>query len=191
MSATRLLVLGVVRGYGRAHGYLIGHDLMSWGAEQWANVKWGSIYHALKQGVKSGQLREDWAVAGRTDYEITEKGELEFRRLLADALRKPEPRPDMLAAGLALLPALGRDEAIRLLTFRLDALEVAREQAVDLVEQGNEPPHLHELYGLALHNTDRDLEWTRGLLGRLRAGEYVMAGEQGSRGRAGSWSTPA
>src|SRR3954447_14509251 len=115
MSATRLLVLGVVRGYGRAHGYLIGNDLLSWGADEWANVKWGSIYHALKQLTKSGFLREEWTVPGRTDYELTEQGEQEFQKLLRTALSKPEPKPDMLGAGLALLPALARQDAIKLL----------------------------------------------------------------------------
>ncbi len=38
MSATRLLVLGVVRMYGQAHGYRVGRELMSWGVEEWANV---------------------------------------------------------------------------------------------------------------------------------------------------------
>ncbi len=39
VSATRLLVLGVVRGYGRVHGYPMGADLLSWGAGEWANVE--------------------------------------------------------------------------------------------------------------------------------------------------------
>ena len=48
VSATRLLVLGVVRGSGHMHGYRVGADLLSWGAGEWANVKWGSIYRALR-----------------------------------------------------------------------------------------------------------------------------------------------
>lgn len=59
VSATRLLVLGVV------HGYRVGADLLSWGAGQWANVKWGSIYHALRQATRAGFLR---------DHELTERG---------------------------------------------------------------------------------------------------------------------
>jgi hypothetical protein len=34
----------------RVHGYRVGHDPLSWGAGEWANVKWGSIYHALRAG---------------------------------------------------------------------------------------------------------------------------------------------
>jgi hypothetical protein len=61
----------------RVHGYRVGDDLLSWGAGEWANVEWGSIYHALR-----------------------------------DALRRPGHRPDMLGTALALLPALGREEAL-------------------------------------------------------------------------------
>ena len=191
MSATRLLVLGVVRGYGRAHGYLIGNDLMSWGADGWANVKWGSIYHALKQGVKAGFLREEWDVPGRTEYELTEKGEFEFQLLLADALRKPEPRPDMLAAGLAMLPALTRSQAVSLLEIRLSAVETIRKEADNQLTGWREPPHVRELYRLRMVNAAEDVAWTRGLIERLNAGEYAMAGEPGSVGKAGSWPHPA
>jgi len=191
MSATRLLVLGVVRGYGRAHGYLIGNDLMSWGADVWANVKWGSIYHALKQGVKAGFLREEWTVPGRTDYELTEKGEFEFQRLLADAMRKPEPRPDMLAAGLAMLPALTRSQAVSLLEIRLSAVEAIRKEADGQLTGWQEPPHVRELYRLRVDNAADDIAWTRGLIDRLNAGEYAMAGEPGTVGKAGSWPHPA
>jgi DNA-binding PadR family transcriptional regulator len=185
------LVLGVVRGYGRAHGYLIGNDLMSWGADVWANVKWGSIYHALKQGVKAGFLHEDWPVPGRTEYELTEKGEFEFRRLLADALRRPEPRPDMLAAGLALLPALSRSQAVSLLEIRLSAVETVRKEADERLANWREPPHVRELYRLRVANAAQDAAWTRGLIARLNAGEYAMEGEPGTLGKAGSWPRPA
>ena len=190
MSATRLLVLGVVRGYGRAHGYLIGNDLMSWGADVWANVKWGSIYHALKQGVKAGFLREDWTVPGRTDYELTEKGEFEFQRLLADALRRPEPRPDMLAAGLAMLPALTRGQALSLLEIRLAVVTSIRKEADTQLTGWREPLHVRELYRLRVRNAADDVAWTRGLIQRLKAGEYAMAGEPGSLGKPGSWPHP-
>ncbi|MFD1151423.1 PadR family transcriptional regulator [Saccharothrix hoggarensis] len=187
MSATRLLVLGVVRGYGRAHGYLIGNDLMGWGAGEWANVKWGSIYHALKQLTKDGCLVDETAPPGRTDYVITPKGEAEYRRLLRDALRRPETRPDLLAAGLALLPSLTRAEAVGLLTERLAALESRRDVARRQAGEWREPVHVKELYGLWEHTAASGAEWTRGLVERLAAGEYPMAGEPGSPGAPGSW----
>lgn len=118
MSATRLLVLGVVRSYGRAHGYVVLRDLCAWRAEEWANVKSGSIYHALRQLAKEGLLLattvDKWP--GRVDYEPTEAGEAEYLRLLGEALGRPDPHPDLLAAGLIflndLLPGLGNGSRI-------------------------------------------------------------------------------
>lgn len=188
MSATRLLVLGIVRGYGRAHGYRVGHDLLSWGAEEWANVKWGSIYHALKALTRSGFLLDHDDIAGRTDYELTEHGEHEYLRLLRDAVRRPLPRPDFLAAALAMLPSLGRDEAIGLLGERLTTLEEMRDKARAQVEGWTHPPHVVELFGLWHHDAAGGAEWTRGLIERLEAGAYPMAGEPGSPGRPGSWT---
>jgi DNA-binding PadR family transcriptional regulator len=187
MSATRLLVLGVVRGYGRAHGYRVGNDLLSWGADEWANVKWGSIYHALRALTQAGFLLDHNDVPGRTDYELTERGEAEFMRLLRDAVRRPQPRPDFLGAALAMLPSLPRAEAIRLLQERLTTLEGTRDKARAQIDALVDPPHVQELFGLWEHNAVSSANWTRGLIERLDAGAYLMAGEAGSPGRPGSW----
>jgi DNA-binding PadR family transcriptional regulator len=187
VSATRLLVLGIVRGYGRAHGYRIGNDLLSWGADEWANVKWGSIYHALRALTDGGFLLDHNDIPGRTEYELTERGEAEYTKLLQDALRRPQPRPDFLGAALAMLPSLPRDEAIALLRKRLAALEEARDKARAQVDALVDPPHVRELFGLWEHNSASSVEWARGLIERLEAGAYQMAGEPGSPGRPGSW----
>ncbi len=191
MSATRLLVLGVVRGYGSAHGYLVGTDLVAWGADEWANVKWGSIYHALKQLTKEGCLAETLVPPARTDYQLTDKGEVEYLRLLRDSVKQPDVRPDMLGAGLALLPSLTREEAIGLLKQRLEALEGKRDSAHDLRESWGRPPHVKELFGLWEHTAASGVAWTLGLIGRLEAGDYPMMGEPDSPGPAGSWHDPS
>ncbi|MCX6464589.1 MAG: PadR family transcriptional regulator [Pseudonocardiales bacterium] len=187
MSATRLLVLGVVRGYGRTHGYRIGTDLLSWGAGDWANVKWGSIYHALRTLTAAGSLVDHLDVPGRTDYEITERGEAEFRSLLREAVRRPHSRPDQLGAALTMLPALSRDEAVRLLRERLAALEEIRDKAQGRLDEQAERPHWSELFGLWRDTAEGGIAWTAGLIGRLESGAYAMGGEPGSPGRPGSW----
>ncbi|GAA1259225.1 PadR family transcriptional regulator [Pseudonocardia aurantiaca] len=187
MSATRLLVLGIVRGYGRAHGYRVGNDLLAWGADEWANVKWGSIYHALHSLTEGGFLLDHNDVPTRTEYELTERGEHEFMKLLRDAIRRPQPRPDLLGAALALLPSLPRAEAIALLRERLAAQEAARDKAHAQVEALVDPPHVRELFGLWEHNADSAAEWTHGIIARLEAGAYPMAGEPRSPGKPGSW----
>ncbi len=187
MSATRLLVLGVVRGYGRAHGYLIGNDLLAWEADRWANVKWGSIYHALAALTRSGSLLDHVGVRGRTEYELTERGEAEFGRLLRAALRVPDRHPDQLGAALAFLPSLPRAEAISLLRERLATCEAAQRSAHERREGWDWPPHVRELFGLWAADAAGGAEWARGLIGRLEAGAYAMDGEPGSPGPPGSW----
>nr|BAB72058.1 AclS [Streptomyces galilaeus] len=186
MSATRLLVLGVVRGFGRTHGYRVRAELLSWGIDDWANVKPGSIYHALRQLAKDGLLEAseimDWP--GRVDYSVTPEGDEEFFRLLVDALERPERRDDTLRAGLALMPALSRDRAVAALSRRLGVLEAQR--AVLLKESGTAraeglPPQLAELWRMRMRYADLGVEWTRDLLERVSSGEYELAGQDRSR----------
>lgn len=187
VSATRLLVLGIVRGYGRAHGYRVGTDLLSWDAGDWANVKWGSIYHALRTLTDAGMLLDHNDVPGRTEYELTEEGEAEYLRLLREAVRRPATRPDQLGAAIAMFPSLPRAEAVRLLRERLTALEEIRDKAQAQLDGWADAPHWSELYGLWRDTAAGGIAWASGLIERLEAGAYAMAGEPGSPGRPGSW----
>ncbi|QVQ52549.1 PadR family transcriptional regulator [Spiractinospora alimapuensis] len=195
MSATRLLVLGLARSHGRTHGYRLGTELYSIGADEWANVKWGSIYHALKQLTKKGWLAAFDGEVGdsgqcRTEYEVTPEGEEEFFRLLRVTVRTPEPQVDLRAAAIAFLPALTRDDAIALLETRVARLRETREElephyAVDDAEvrlspdlrAAGTPSIVGELFGMWSHVTASEIEWTRGLVARLRSGAHTMAGE--------------
>jgi DNA-binding PadR family transcriptional regulator len=181
MSATRLLILGLVRSLGTAHGYAIHNELVSWGAGEWANVKWGSIYHALRQMQKEGKLRQANAddCTGRVDYALTESGEEEFQRLLRRSLRDRLTRPDMLCAGLALMTALPRGDAIALLKERV--AEAEQDLAELASGAGHLPPetpgHVAELFGFWRTAGENDVAWARGLIDRLSGGAYTMAGE--------------
>jgi DNA-binding PadR family transcriptional regulator len=184
MSATRLLVLGGVRRFGRAHGYEVRRELISWGSDEWAHVNPGSIYHALRQLAKEGLLlahgvEESDAGPPHTDYEITDAGREEFFRLLRCAISTVDVRhPDMLTAGLAFLAELTRSEAIELLRQRLDAAAARRASIGPLYDAPQDPPHLRELVGWWVHSADSAMTWARGLIGRLETGAYTMADER-------------
>jgi DNA-binding PadR family transcriptional regulator len=185
MSTTRLLVLGGVRRFGRAHGYEVRRELISWGSDEWAHVNPGSIYHALKQLAKEGLLRahdveESEAGPPHTDYEITDTGRAEFRRLLRCAIATVDVRhPEMLTAGLGFLTELPRAEAVALLRERLDGLARWRASVAPHIGEQDPADHLRELLGWWVHSADAATTWTRGLIDRLEDGAYVMAGERG------------
>lgn len=189
MSATRLLVLGVVRMYGRAHGYQVRRELLSWSADQWANVQPGSIYHALKRLAAEGLLEQVEIEQGkgpdRLAYTLTGEGEQEFQRDLRQRITNVEGSSSNafgFSAALVFITALPRGLAVELLEYRLTQLEGQRANVAAVLDKGSEwgqPAHVNELYRLWLAHCDADLEWTRELIGRLGAGEYVMADDPG------------
>lgn len=185
MSATRLLVLGVVRMHGTAHGYQVRRDLLSWGADGWANVAPGSIYHALKQMTKEGLLEHVDAEAEpgpeRTAYRLTEDGETEFQILLGKSLSVVDTNQAAqyeLAAAITFMTALPRKKAISLLRHRLTQLEGQQANIKGLLAESagwGQPEHITELHRFWLACVDATVRWTRDLIKRLERGAYVMA----------------
>ncbi|OLT49248.1 PadR family transcriptional regulator [Saccharomonospora sp. CUA-673] len=194
MPATRLLVLGVVRMYGRAHGYQVRRELLSWSAERWANVQPGSIYHALKRLASEDLLQQVETTPGkgpdRFAYTLTDAGERDFQRELqqriADVTSSPADASAFTAA-LVFITALPRKLALELLEYRVTQLEGQRANVATVLDKGSDwghPAHVNELYRLWLGHCDADLTWTRELVERLRSGEYVMADDPTDTGHS-------
>lgn len=191
MSATRLLVLGVVRMYGTAHGYQVRRELLTWSADKWANVAPGSIYHALKKMATEGLLEvasteAHSGGADRTAYRLTQDGETEFQLLLAKYLAGSDDATQgsyQLAAAVTFLPALPRAKALSLLKHRLTQVAGQRATVRDLLANGTDwgqPEHVAELYRMWLASIDGQEEWLRGLVDRLESGRYAMADDEGA-----------
>jgi DNA-binding PadR family transcriptional regulator len=191
VSATRLLVLGVVRMYGSAHGYQVRRELLTWSADKWANVAPGSIYHALKKMAAERLIEEVSSEEGaqgpdRTAYRLTHDGETEFQLLLAKYLAEDEGTAQsgyQLAAAVTFLPALPRAKALSLLKHRLTQVDGQRATAQDLLTNGTgwgQPEHVEELYRLWLAGIDGQEEWLRGVIERLESGRYSMADDEGA-----------
>ncbi|SDN45351.1 PadR family transcriptional regulator [Streptomyces wuyuanensis] len=186
MSAIRLLVLGAVRQHGRAHGYQVRNDLEFWGAHEWSNAKPGSIYHALKQMAKQGLLHAHEiapSTAGgppRTEYELTDSGNVEYFSLLREALTSYDQKMDVLSAGIGFIVDLDRREAVELLRERVRGLEEWRSSVTEYYtpEEGPESlGHIGEIMNFWVHSADAGAQWTRGLIERIEDGAYTFAGE--------------
>ncbi len=184
MSAVRLLVLGVIRLRQPTYGYAVRQELLSWRAEEWTNVKPGSIHHALKQLTREGRLRALGTEAsdlgpGRTLFELTPDGEQEFFRLLENALGSVDM--EELGAGIALMDALPRARVIELLTAQRRHTTEIRDGLLAMMPEfpgRYEAPHSPDLLELWSGVFAGFTDWTGRLVERLEAGEYRMADDE-------------
>ena len=180
MSTTRLLLLGAVRIFQPVHGYLLRRELLSWQVDNWAHIKPGSIYSGLRTLVTHGLLAE--VPGDPVSYRLTPDGEVEYQRLLALALRQPEPgEPSRLLAGLCFMTTLPREEvreALRARDLMLEALESATASAVRTIETARmAPASTAELFHVAARRIEGERAWVRDVCARIDAGCYRFHGE--------------
>jgi DNA-binding PadR family transcriptional regulator len=184
-SSTRLLVLGVVRIFQPVHGYDVRRELMSWHAEEWANVAPGSIYNALKTLAKEGCLEivGTKAVGGRperTTYKLTPRGEVECSEILRDTLWTVRMPTDPLVAAISLMGFIDRKELTSALEARAAQIEGQLKHAeyvIAAIDDIETPDHVREMMRLIYARVGAELEWSRALRDRLAAGEYRTLGD--------------
>jgi DNA-binding PadR family transcriptional regulator len=187
VSATRLLILGIVRWSQPVHGYEVRRELLSWNADSWANVAPGSIYHALKKLADEDLLREvaTEQVGGRparTRYEITEAGERVFQELLREYWWESKEASDPFLVAFSLLPALPPREAAAALRSRAATLRVTAQGLYASLDTGwvekTKPSHVAEMFRLWAARAETDADWCERVAGRVEAGELAIEVEQ-------------
>jgi len=184
-STTRLLVLGVVRIFQSVHGYEVRRELVSWRAQEWASVKPGSIYNALKTLTRDGYLEVVGTdqVGGRperTTYRLTAAGEEEFRILLREEWWTVRPTIDPLMAAISFITFVTRDEAIAALehrTAQIHGMVRHLELGIDAHDGTDSPYHVREMMRLMNARVLSEVAWAQQLLERLRNGEYSTAAD--------------
>ncbi|HLJ33624.1 MAG TPA: PadR family transcriptional regulator [Ktedonobacteraceae bacterium] len=180
MSATRLLILGVMLKRPPIHGYDVRRELEMWGAEQWANIAYGSIYSALNKMAAEGLVEvvgteENSKHVARTEYAITERGKMEFERLLRDFWWNMKPIVDPFQVALAFMNDLPHDELIAVLRHRARMLQSIVE-SVEYVSRNkmsnpHTPRHIAENLRLAVSHSETELRWIEEILGKVERGE--------------------
>jgi DNA-binding PadR family transcriptional regulator len=182
-STTRLLVLGVVRIFQPVHGYEIRRELVTWRAQEWASIKAGSIYNALKALTRDGYLEVVGMsqVGGRperTMYRLTAAGDEEFRILLREAWWTVRPPMDPLMAAISFTGFFSRDEAIAALEQRTAQIHgMVRHVAfgIEAHDGKDSPHHVREMMRLMNARILAEVAWAKQFIERLRAGEYSTA----------------
>ena len=184
-STTRLLVLGVVRILQPVHGYDARRELLSWRADEWANVAPGSVYNQLKTLVADALLEvvtteSHGGRPARTVYRTTPDGDSEFTRLLREAWWTLASSPASILAATCFLPHMSRTELITALEHRLALLDAARSGltfAVEELPSPSTPGHVAEVLRLSAAHLGGERAWAEQLIERLRSGHYLMRGE--------------
>jgi DNA-binding PadR family transcriptional regulator len=179
MSATRLMILGLVQWMQPVHGYDVKRELESWQADEWANIAPGSIYHALRKLAADGLLEEVateqvGARPARTTYRITPKGEREFTELLRRFWWQFQPPIDPFMAGFAFLPQLPRDEAVAALRNRARGLRAAADMQRFALSSAfmrqTKPAHVGWQFERMIAQMEVDIAWCERIAARLEGG---------------------
>jgi len=181
-----MLILGVVRIFQPVHGYDVRRELLSWHADEWANVAPGSIYHALKKLADEGLLREVTteqvgARPARTTYEVTPKGEAEFQDLLRRHWWEYRPPLDPFVPAFAFLPALPRREGAAALRHRAQQLRLFADGAevrMDSDIDWEHAPHVAEMFRLGMAHARVEADWCEAVAQRLEKGELHAADDK-------------
>lgn len=189
MSATRLLILGAVRIFQPIHGYDLRRELMTWHADQWANVSFGSIYFALKKMAQDGLLDEvetDRAGARpeRTLYRLTKDGESEYQMLLREYWWERKPVADPFFVALSQGPSLSKAELVAALRHRADAARASAERLrFETTARMSMQMGAHErvaislvaeMMGLMARHQLAEAEWADDLAGRIESGAFAF-----------------
>jgi DNA-binding PadR family transcriptional regulator len=182
MSATRMMILGLVQWMQPVHGYDVRRELLSWSADKWANVQPGSIYHALRKLTEEQLLREVaieqvGARPARTTYEITEKGVAEFESLLRGHWWSLATPPDPFLAAFSFLPALPRAEAVAALRNRAVQLGAGINQlqaAIGADWADNKPPYVAWMWELSIARSEAEIRWCERIAGLIESGVSLL-----------------
>jgi len=184
---TRMLVLGVVSIFEPANGYQIRRELLSWGVEQWADLKPGSVYSMLttltkQQLVVRYDLRE--GTRSVAVYSVSEAGQEEFRALVSAGLTEtPTMDRTVFKTALSFSPFLHRADVLEGLRGRLSGVRRVRSELVDRIELNAAeqliPPHVVHSLVLDVALAEAETRWLTDIITMIEAGGLSFLGEPG------------
>lgn len=180
VNPTRLLVLGMLAGWGRMHGYEIKQSARRAHLEDWSAVQVGSLYYAIKQLTMEGLVRpsgveQRGVLPARRLLEITDAGRSAFHEMVVDAFDAiPDAgRTDAFDVALCVsdvqtLDRLEHAVGDRLRTWRrkLDEVDQAR---VEMSSASQTPATAIAVLSHVQRRCRTEVEWLEELLGLLPA----------------------
>src|SRR3954452_10848801 len=161
MSATRILVLGLLAVRGPMHGHQLRRVAEMINIESWGDVKVGALYGAIhrleaEQLIHPLRSEQQGRFPARTVYEITDDGRQELAMLRSRALQEARLAPDPFDVALTFVDApLGEVEL--LLAQRRAALTAQLQEMVSERERLEALGHLTRLNFLVFRHGEARL----------------------------------
>lgn len=178
----QLLVLAAIHFDGPQHGYKLHQKIQSWAADEWADVKTGSVYHALAALKRQGYLTVAGAQTSREGpqknlYTLTKTGKQHLLELLRTALMHTDLK--ILSAGIACMRLLPRTEVLELLRQNLQSQLTVQAHVRSLPTQNSleKPTYNPELVKIWVAYHDSCTDSVTALIKRLEDGEYSFGDE--------------
>ncbi|TDD41015.1 PadR family transcriptional regulator [Nonomuraea terrae] len=174
MSPTRILILGALLD-GPMNGYGVRRRLEFMGADQWANVAFGSIYHGLGKMADEGLVDVvEAGKGGKVVYAINDTGRMEFYRLLMGSWTTVQPIIDPFQVALTFIDKLQKEDVVaalheRRLQLATNVEAVAR--AVGAKQRHGAPAHVNENLRLMRAMLQAQLDWVEQAIPRVESGE--------------------
>jgi DNA-binding PadR family transcriptional regulator len=156
------------------------------GKHETVRLRYSSLYSVVSAMEREGLIspRETMREGRRPErkiYEITDAGREEFLTWLRELLREPVKEYTQFAAGLSFLPGLPPEEAIALLEERVGRLEAETGEMRARIDDAREEYVLPRLFVVESEHElmlrEAELDWVRGLIEDMRAGELGSLAE--------------
>jgi DNA-binding PadR family transcriptional regulator len=150
------------------------------GKHETVRLRYSSLYSVVSALEREGLILPRETVREgkrpeRTIYEITDAGREEFLTWLRELLREPVKEYTQFAAGLSFLPGLPPEEAMALLEERVGRLEVETGEMRSRLDDAREQYKLPRLFVVESEHElmlrEAELEWVRGIIKDMEAGE--------------------
>jgi len=159
------------------HPYEIAQTLRQQGKDSSTKIKYGSLYTVVQNLEKHGfvevaDVEQQGNRPERTVYRVTEAGREETTEWMSDLLAEPAKEFPIFETALSLIGVVHPDDAVRLLTERVKALDVQAASARGALEKLYETvPRLFLVeIEYQLHMIEAQAEWVRGFLEEIRKG---------------------
>lgn len=178
MSNARIMILGILNDQKPRHGYEVRQELEAWGAEKWADIGYGSIYHALKKMADEGLLIVLESPDGKQDkmvYQITPAGTDAFMVMLRKQWLALTPSIDPFQVALTFMQYLPKDELLAALEYRADTwrhvIKTANRILPMTLKNMTLPKHIDENHKLVLAHYKTELEWIESAIEKVKKNE--------------------